>query len=178
MKVIILDKRIEVFCFTTVHIKAIKKKIPSPLQPAQIRHHENNECNKCIECMNILSSQLKLCTLSKNSSRRHSEIFLFFYFLPQKGFDISCKLSLWRQFAWNVKACFLWKLRKISPVCCLLNLPTEWWKLISFVLFYWNIHDVIRLHLGRVSFVPHTTMNNTDQLTPGWESKRMVIVFC
>ena len=36
----------------------------------------------------------------------------FSYFFQKIGFDISCKLSPMRQFAWNVKACFPGKLRK------------------------------------------------------------------
>ena len=39
-------------------------------------------------------------------------IFLFFFF-QKTGFDVSCKLSpIWRQFAWNVKSCFLGKKNK------------------------------------------------------------------
>ena len=49
------------------------------------------------------------------------------YFFRKIGFDISCKLSPRRQFAWNVKAYFLGKLEKIFqdvicwqfyPACC------------------------------------------------------------
>ena len=48
--------------------------------------------------------------LGKSFSRRHFEIFSF---ISQKiCFDISCKLSLRRQFAWNVKVYFLGNKRK------------------------------------------------------------------
>ena len=46
-----------------------------------------------------------------------------YYFSWKIGFYIPCKLSLERQFAWNVKACFVGKLEQIhvSLICCLLN---------------------------------------------------------
>ena len=37
----------------------------------------------------------------------------------------------WRQFAINLKSCFVGKLRKISSFCCLLTLPFECLRLIS-----------------------------------------------
>ena len=50
------------------------------------------------------------------------DIFLIF---PQKtGFDISCKFSPCRLFAWNVKTCLLGKIRKIFQ-CLLLKILTR-----------------------------------------------------
>ena len=49
--------------------------------------------------------------LGKFSRRQNRDIFLIF---QKSGFDSSCKLD-WRQFAWNVKSCFLEK--KIETVC-------------------------------------------------------------
>ena len=63
-------------------------------------------------------NSLILSTLGKIFSRWHIEIFFFFFF-QKTGFDI----LHWRQFAWNVKFCFLGKIRKISSVCHLLNMP-------------------------------------------------------
>ena len=57
-------------------------------------------------------------TMGKSFSRQHFKI--FFIRSPKKQvltFHAEC--LHWRQFAWNVKTCFLGK-RKIS-VCCLLN---------------------------------------------------------
>ena len=51
----------------------------------------------------------------------------FSYSSQKIGFDISCKLCLLtRVSAWNFKAFFLGKIRKISLICCLLNSPREW----------------------------------------------------
>ena len=47
--------------------------------------------------------------------------YIFSYFSQKIGFDISCKLSLWRQFAWNVKSYFLEKNIKNISKCCLLK---------------------------------------------------------
>ena len=49
---------------------------------------------------------LTLSMLDKIVSRRYTEIY-FLFFSQKTGFDVLCKLSLWRQFAWNVKVCFL-----------------------------------------------------------------------
>ena len=54
---------------------------------------------------------LTLSMLGNIFCRRHFEIFLF-YFSQKIGYDISCKLSLWRQSVWNIKAYFLWILKK------------------------------------------------------------------
>ena len=51
--------------------------------------------------------------LGNNFSRRNFEI--LFLFFPEN-----------RQFASNAKACFVGKIRKISSVCHLLHLLTEW----------------------------------------------------
>ena len=64
-------------------------------------------------------------TLGKNFSRQ--QIDHIFLILPRKQiliFHANCLHQ--RQFAWNVKSCFLRKIRKISSICCLLNLPREW----------------------------------------------------
>ena len=74
---------------------------------------------------------LMLSMLGKNFSRQHFEMFckvfpenrncLFMHELLKRLWHFMQIVSR-RQFAWNVKACFLEKIRKIS-VCCLLNLP-------------------------------------------------------
>ena len=50
----------------------------------------------------------------------------FSYFSQKTGFDIYANYLQWRQFAWNVKTCFLGKIRKNISKCCLLKfLPSE-----------------------------------------------------
>ena len=66
---------------------------------------------------------LTLSTLGKIFSRRILKYFT--YFSHKTGYDISCR----RQFTWDVKSCFLGKIRKISSICCLLKMPREWKRL-------------------------------------------------
>ena len=56
---------------------------------------------------------LTLSILGKIFSRQCIKIFFFF---SKKTWFCS-----YRQFAWNIKSCFLGKIRKISPICHLLN---------------------------------------------------------
>ena len=78
-----------------------------------------------ILCQHLMLRKLTVHTsphlyhsLSKFSRQQTDNIFS--YFSKKIGFDISYKLSPlgwylhWRQFAWNVKTCFLGKFRKIS----------------------------------------------------------------
>ena len=67
-------------------------------------------------------SLLTLSIPSKIFSRRHTEI--FFLFSQKTGLDISCKLSQWRQCAWNVKSCFLGKIKK--NITNLLSAALHW----------------------------------------------------
>ena len=60
------------------------------------------------------SAPLTLSMLGENFSRRHFEIFLFCFQII--GFDISCKLSPRRQFAWNVEAYFSEKKKKMKNI--------------------------------------------------------------
>ena len=53
-----------------------------------------------------------LSTLGNIFSRRHTETFFLSFFSQKTGFDISWKLSPRRQFAWNIKSCFMGKIRK------------------------------------------------------------------
>ena len=62
-------------------------------------------------CSQDRFTDLTLSTLRKIFSRRHIGDVLF-YFPQNTGYDISCKLSPLREFAWNVKSCFLVKIRK------------------------------------------------------------------
>ena len=86
-----------------------------------------------------------LCMLGKNWSRRQFEI--FFLFSQKIGFDFSCKLSQRtglsqrRQSGWNIKAYFLGIIRKISPICPLVNLSREWWSLT----------EIIHLFVGKIT---------------------------
>ena len=50
----------------------------------------------------------------------------YFIFSQKIGLDFSCKLSVRRQFARNVKEYFLGKARNIPSICSLLNMPKEW----------------------------------------------------
>ena len=63
----------------------------------------------------INESSLTLSMLSKSFSRRHFEIFSLFF--PEKGSDISYKLSHRRQYAWNIKAYFLGKKSHQTALC-------------------------------------------------------------
>ena len=57
----------------------------------------------------VINFSLTLCMLGKNFARQHYEIFS--YFSQKIGFNISCKLSPRRQFAWNVKTYYLGKIK-------------------------------------------------------------------
>ena len=70
--------------------------------------------------LKIIVCVLTHSTLRKIFSSCRFEICVS-YFSQETGFDITCKLSQWRQFAWNVKSCFPEKIRQISK-CYLLNL--------------------------------------------------------
>ena len=86
----------------------------------------------CTLCKEILllpiedSVCLTLSMLGKNSGDDILEYVS--YIRRKKDFDISCKLSpnQWRQFARNVKSCFLRKLRTLSLICLPLNSVREW----------------------------------------------------
>ena len=54
--------------------------------------------------------------------RRHILKCYFQIFTRKLVLTFHAKTLLRRQFAWNVKACLLGKIRKISLICCLLNL--------------------------------------------------------
>ena len=71
-------------------------------------------------CLAKVGASLMLNTLGKNFSRQHFFLLLFSFLFFQKK-------KHWRQFAWNVKSCFLGKNKKkrhqyvaclISPVTC------------------------------------------------------------
>ena len=47
-------------------------------------------------------------------------------FIPKMIEIFWSKIKYKRQFAWNVKVYLLEKIRKISSICCLLNLPRKW----------------------------------------------------
>ena len=62
--------------------------------------------------------------------------------IMQKQTDQSCQqiyphiisiflIFLKRQFAWFIRSYFFGKIRKISSICCLLNLPIAWYKLLT-----------------------------------------------
>ena len=56
-----------------------------------------------------------------------ADILKYFSYFPRKQiltFHANC--LQWRQFAWNVKSCFLGKIIKASSFCHLLSLPIEW----------------------------------------------------
>ena len=55
----------------------------------------------------------------------------FSYFSQKTGFDISCKLSPLETICMKCQILFWGKIRKISPICRLLNMPREWWGLNS-----------------------------------------------
>ena len=70
--------------------------------------------------------RLTLSTLGKIFSRQHIEI--FFVIFPRKHvlvFHANCLQC--KQFAWNVKFCFLRKIRKLLLICGLLNLAIQWY---------------------------------------------------
>ena len=62
-------------------------------------------------------------TLGKMFDRRHFEIFSYFPRKQDLTYHANC--LQWRQFAWNVKSCFLGKIRNLSSICRLLNYPWE-----------------------------------------------------
>ena len=72
---------------------------------------------------------LMLYMLGKIFSRRHFEILFFFLFSQEIGFGISCKLSSEETICMKCQNLFsfLCKLRKISSVYHLLNLPRFWY---------------------------------------------------
>ena len=89
-----------------------------------LRWSHKSCCRVCCELAHF-KFMLTLSTLGKIFCRRHFEI--FFLFFPEKKdltFHANCLLR--RQFAWNVKSCFLGKIRKISSICHLLKMPREW----------------------------------------------------
>ena len=89
-------------------------------------------------CLCIYTICMKCQILFSGKNKKNITICcaIFSYFFQKTGFDIPCKLSPiislifprkqdmtfhanclhWRQFAWNVKSCFLGKIRKRSPV--------------------------------------------------------------
>ena len=69
---------------------------------------------------------IMLSMLGKIFSRWHSENFFFLIFPRKEAFTFHKNSPLRRQFARNVKASFLGKVRKISWICHLLNLSRGW----------------------------------------------------
>ena len=67
---------------------------------------------------------LTLSILGKTFSRRYLEIFYYDYFPRKQDLTFHANCLRWRQFAWNVTFCFLWKVKK-NIIIHLLNLPRE-----------------------------------------------------
>ena len=65
------------------------------------------------------------CMLGKHFSKRYFEIF-FLIFPRKQDLTLHENCLLRRQFAWSVRSYFLGKIRKISSVCHLLNMPITW----------------------------------------------------
>ena len=80
-------------------------------------------------CLQIQLLTLPYLALWVKFSADDTEI--FFLFFPENWFDISANCLHWRQFARNVKACFLGKTRKKSSIRHLLNQPRGWLRLIN-----------------------------------------------
>ena len=84
---------------------------------------------------------------------------MFCYFFQEIGFDISCESPLRRRFAWNVESFFLGKIRKnISPVCRLLIIPRECWRLKS---HKWE--KLIRLRQASWKLIAYMNDGNSGQ---------------
>ena len=49
--------------------------------------------------------------------------FSYFFFPRKQVLTFHANCLQWRQFAWNVKSCFLGKIRNVSSICHLLNYP-------------------------------------------------------
>ena len=78
-------------------------------------------------CMHTITSTLR--TLGKIFRGRHIEIVS--HFSQKTGFDISCKLSPMKTICMTCQTLiflvfFGWKIRKLSPLRCLLNFPRQW----------------------------------------------------
>ena len=69
---------------------------------------------KRILCGERFSKRNTLKSSNPWANSAGSKLMIFFYFFPRKldlAFHANC--LQWRQFAWNVKSCFLGKIRKI-----------------------------------------------------------------
>ena len=77
----------------------------------------NLSANLLFHTYKQLNVALNLSTLSKNFSRNFKIFFLFNLIFPRKRvLTLHANCFLWRQFACNVKTCFLRKIRKISSL--------------------------------------------------------------
>ena len=93
-----------------------------------------------------------LSMVGKIFIRRHIEIFCSYF--SRKCFDISCKLSHAnclhrRQFAWNVKTCFLGKKKYQFVVCCISTKSgkrSNFYERISKSIIKFSSWTQIRLH--------------------------------
>ena len=74
----------------------------------------------------VLGLTLMFRTLCNIFCRRHFEISS--YFFPDNNIWHFMQIVSWRQFAWNVKSCFLWKIRQKSPIFRLRIYLREWYE--------------------------------------------------
>ena len=77
-------------------------------------------------------------------SRQKISLFFFFFFFPQKKHDLTfyANFLLLRQFAWNVKAYFLEKIRKILQNIVCWSLYAACWTLGNFPVIWFLLHSV------------------------------------
>ena len=130
------------------------------LQFLSHRHGQRSHSQRLTLRLRLTQSVVLICccvsvcltfgVLGKNLRWRHTEMF-FSYFLRKIGFDISYILSpLEIIVCMKVKANFIGE-KKQSPICRLLILPKEWYRLKDSILFFKSDSClVIHLHYGNL----------------------------